>query len=235
MASKSSPAPKAYADGIPVWCSHDEIVDLVKLIPNPKNPNHHPEKQIDLGARVIKAHGWRWPIVVSKRSGFITKGHGRLLFAERMGVKEAPVDYQDYATEADEWQDVIADNRLQEFAEPDIDIIRDILSTVEDLQAELTGYDFDLSCFGTPLEDAGDEVGDPEKEWVGMPEFKQEDVSGYSHLTVHFANQADLDEFAKLVGQKITHKTRWIWFPKQNAEHYGECYDEGEEEADDES
>jgi hypothetical protein len=38
MASKSSPVPKAYADGIPVWCSHDEIVDIVKLIPNPKNP-----------------------------------------------------------------------------------------------------------------------------------------------------------------------------------------------------
>jgi len=135
--------PKAVADGIPVWCSHDEIVDLVKLIPNPKNPNHHPEKQIDLGARIIKAHGWRWPIVVSKRSGFITKGHGRLLFAERMGVKEVPVDYQDYATEADEWQDVIADNRLQEFAEPDLDLIKDIMEATEELDAELTGYNLD--------------------------------------------------------------------------------------------
>jgi DNA modification methylase len=135
--------PKAVADGIPVWCSHDEIVDIVKLIPNPKNPNHHPENQIDLGARIIKAHGWRWPIVVSKRSGFITKGHGRLLFAERMGVKEAPVDYQDYATEAEEWQDVIADNRLQEFAEPDLGIIEDILKSIESIDEELTGYNLD--------------------------------------------------------------------------------------------
>lgn len=131
------------ASGISVWCSHDEIVDIVKLIPNPRNPNHHPDSQIDLGARIIKAHGWRWPIVVSKRSGFITKGHGRLLFAQKMGVNEVPVDYQDYESEAAEWQDVIADNRLQEFAEPDLEIIKDIMDSVEDLEAELTGYDYD--------------------------------------------------------------------------------------------
>jgi len=60
-----------------------------------------------------------------------------------MGVCEVPVDYQDYATEAEEWQDVIADNRLQEFAEPDRDLINEILTVTEDIEAELTGYNID--------------------------------------------------------------------------------------------
>lgn len=160
--------PKAHADGIPVWCAHDEIVDLIKLVPNPQNPNHHPESQIELGARIIKAHGWRWPIVISKRSGFITKGHGRLLFAERMGVKEAPVDYQEYESEASEWQDVIADNKLQEFAEPDEDIIKEILSTIEDIEADLTGYDLDDLIVEEPPDDPGaqtDRAEELQHEW----------------------------------------------------------------------
>lgn len=131
------------ADGIPVWCAHDKIVDIVKLIPNPRNPNQHPKSQIDVGARIINTHGWRLPITVSKRSGFITKGHGRLLFAEKLGVTKAPVDYQDYATEADEWQDVIADNRLQELSEPDVDIILNLLTEIEDIDINMTGYDLD--------------------------------------------------------------------------------------------
>ena len=40
--------PKAYADGVPVFCAHDAIVPLKDLRPNPKNPNQHPPEQIKL-------------------------------------------------------------------------------------------------------------------------------------------------------------------------------------------
>jgi len=136
-------AAKAYASGIPVWCAHDAIVDVASLVPNPGNPNKHPQFQIDLGAKIIKANGWRWPICISKRSGFITKGHGRLLFALALGASEVPVDYQDYEDEAAEWRDVLADNRLPEFADIDLELVKDILESVDALDADLTGYDPD--------------------------------------------------------------------------------------------
>jgi hypothetical protein len=145
--------PKAYADDIPVWCAHEAVVDILKVVPNPRNPNSHPGTQVDLGARIIKANGWRWPIVISKRSGFISKGHGRLLFAQKLGVREVPVDYQDYETEADEWADVLADNKLQEFAEPDLDLVKDILESVEALEDWRTAYD---------LEELNKEIGSVE-------------------------------------------------------------------------
>lgn len=98
--------PKAYAGSVPVFCAHDAIVPLKDLRPNPKNPNQHPPEQIKLLASIIRATGWRAPITVSKRSGLVTKGHGRLMAAQLDDLTDAPVDYQDYASEAEELADL---------------------------------------------------------------------------------------------------------------------------------
>ena len=94
--------PKAMADSIAVYCAHDKIADTDELVGNPRNPNKHPQDQITALAKIIKRQGWRHPIVVSNRSGFVVKGHGRLLAAKELGVSQAPVDYQDYESEASE-------------------------------------------------------------------------------------------------------------------------------------
>lgn len=142
MDYKTEAEPKAWADGVPVFCAHDAIVDVAKLVPNPKNPNQHPDSQIQLLGRIIRQTGWRQPITVSKRSGFIVKGHGRLAAALLEGVKEAPVDYQNYTTEAEEYADLVADNRIAELAETDNKLLADILADIDtgEIPMELTGY-----------------------------------------------------------------------------------------------
>lgn len=139
---KSEATPKATAGGVPVFCAHDAIVTLEKLIPNPKNPNTHSDEQVKLLGRIIQATGWRQPITVSNRSGFIVKGHGRLLAARAAGLTEAPVDFQEYATEAEEWADLVADNRLAELSEIDNALLMDIFQDIDlsEIPAELTGY-----------------------------------------------------------------------------------------------
>jgi hypothetical protein len=52
------------------------------------------------------------------------------------------------------------------------------------------------------------------KEWQSMPEFIQEDLEPFQSILVHFETEEDRIEFSKLVNQKITSKTRFIWFPK---------------------
>ncbi len=126
---------------IPVHCSHDELVDITALVPNPRNPNQHSDKQIELLAKIIKNQGWRAPITVSTRSGFIVRGHGRLLAAQLLGVSRVPVDRQEYATEAEEWADLIADNRIAELSQIDD-------SLLASLMAELNTSDFDVSLTG---------------------------------------------------------------------------------------
>ncbi len=51
-------------------------------------------------------------------------------------------------------------------------------------------------------------------EWVGMPEFVQEDIGPWKSLMVHFESRADMEAFAKLVEQTLTYRTRSVWYPK---------------------
>lgn len=96
---------------VPVHCG-GQLVDIGLVVPNPDNPNVHPDEQLEKLALILRRVGWREAIVVSKRSGFVVKGHGRLLTAKKMGLKAVPVEYQDYASEAEEMADLIADNRI---------------------------------------------------------------------------------------------------------------------------
>lgn len=122
-------------------CAYDELVDVSKLVPNPKNNNKHPKEQIERLAKIIDFQGQRTPIVVSNRSGFIVKGHGRLEAIKMLGWEKCAVDYQDYDNEAQEYADMIADNQIATWAEfdtqmvidelPNLDIDPDMLGMVE--------------------------------------------------------------------------------------------------------
>ena|SRR5688572_6306722 len=127
-----------------VNCAHSELVDLVRLQPNPRNPNNHPQKQIEMLAKIISYQGQRAPIVVSKRSGFIVKGHGRLEAIKLLKWEKAAVDFQDYQDEAQEFADMIADNKIAELAEHDDELMR--LGALELKLDE----GFDLELLGVP-------------------------------------------------------------------------------------
>ena len=57
-------------------------------------------------------------------------------------VPKVPVEYQDYSSEAEEWADLTADNRLSELSEMDDEKLAELLAEIgtSDLPAELTGY-----------------------------------------------------------------------------------------------
>lgn len=49
--------------------------------------------------------------------------------------------------------------------------------------------------------------------WKDMPEFEQEKQEPFSKINVRFETEEDLNEFAELIGQKLTPKTKAIWHP----------------------
>lgn len=124
-----------------IHCSYTELSDPALLVPNPRNPNQHPKRQIELLAKIIETQGWRAPVTVSNRSGFVVRGHGRLQAALLLDC-QVPVDRQDYASEAEEWADLIADNRIAELAEIDGEELAKLLHDLDglDLDMDLTGY-----------------------------------------------------------------------------------------------
>lgn len=97
-------------------------------------------------------------IVVSKRSGFVIKGHGRLLAARMLGLEEVPVDMQDYENEAAEWADMIADNKIAELSNIDEGELTSLLRELDgQIDLELTGFaGRELTDILAQAEDIGD-------------------------------------------------------------------------------
>ncbi len=72
---------------------------------------------------------------VSKRSGFVTSGHGRIEAAKLNGWAHVPVNYQEYESDEQEYADVQADNAIASWAELD-----------------LSGINTDIGDFGPELD-----------------------------------------------------------------------------------
>ena len=58
-----------------------------------------------------------------------------------------------------------------------------------------------------------------QEEWKDMPEFVQDKKKEYAKIVFRFDNKEDLQAFAKLIGQKLTNKTKSSWFPFKS--HWG--------------
>lgn len=89
-----------------------QIVEVAvdKLIPYAKNSRTHSEAQVAQIAASIKEFGFRNPILVDGTG--VIAGHGRLLAARKLGLKQVPtIDCSDL-TEPQKKAYIIADNKL---------------------------------------------------------------------------------------------------------------------------
>src|SRR5271157_4239349 len=123
-----------------IKCLYDKIEFVDSLKEHPKNRNIHNTPQIERLARILDYQGWRYPIKVSKRSGLITSGHGRLAAAKLNKWDTVPVNYQDYESDEQEYADVQSDNAIASWAELDLSGIN---LDIGDL-----GPDFDIDLLG---------------------------------------------------------------------------------------
>ncbi len=114
-----------------VRCAHDQLLPVGELKTHPKNRNKHPDDQIDRLAGILKYQGWRYPVKVSKRSGFVTSGHGRILAAKKNGWPTVPVNFQEYDNEDQEYADVQSDNAIASWAELDLSGINTDLADLD--------------------------------------------------------------------------------------------------------
>lgn len=127
-------------DELTIHCKYDELINPKDLKPHPDNANSHPDDQITRLAKILQYQGWRYPVKVSKQTGFITSGHGRVLAAKEIGLKAVPVNYQDYTDEDQERADLHADNAIASWADLDLSRI--------DLQVPNFDPSFDIDLLG---------------------------------------------------------------------------------------
>lgn len=105
-----------------IRCQYDKLVPIKELKAkfHPKNRNKHPQEQINRLIKILKYQGTRSPARISKRSGLMTAGHGRVLAAEKAGWTSYPVNFQEYENEDMEIADLTADNAIASWSELDL-------------------------------------------------------------------------------------------------------------------
>jgi len=176
------------------------IVDVNTIIPNPKNANQHPPEQIKRLEKLIKYQGFRNPLIISNRTGFLVVGHGRLEAAKNLGMENVPVIKQDFENEAQEYAYLISDNEIARWSDLDNNKVLDDLKTFDDLDIELLGIeDFEIPEIEMIPESDEDEVPEVPEE----PITKRGDVWLLGKHRLMCGDSTMIDDVEKLMnGEK---------------------------------
>ena len=121
-----------------------EMVATDSITPYPKNAKKHTKAQIAEVARSIKEFGFNQPVVVD-RENICVVGHGRVLAATELGMKEVPVIRLDKLSPAQVDAYRLADNKLNE-SPWDMNLVLEELAKLSQngIDVLLTGFSPDL-------------------------------------------------------------------------------------------
>lgn len=119
-----------------------EMIDIEDLIPYANNSRKHSPEQVAKIASSIKEFGFTNPVLIDKENGLIA-GHGRVMGARKLGIKQVPCIRLDHLSEAQKKAYIIADNKLALDAEWDMDLLGIELEELKNLDYDirLTGFD----------------------------------------------------------------------------------------------
>jgi DNA modification methylase len=137
------------------------MVAVDTLIPYARNARTHNDAQVAQIAASIAEYGWTNPILTDGERGVIA-GHGRLMAARKLGLKEVPVIELAHLTPEQKKAYILADNRIAENAGWDQELLKLEL-------AELQAADYDLSLMGFTDEEI-DDLLNPQDEGGGLTE-----------------------------------------------------------------
>ena len=204
-------------------------VDPKSLLANKANYRKHPAVQRRALEAVIKELGYVQPILVNKRTNTIVDGHLRVELAYEHFIAEIPVIYIDVSQE-EELKLLGTLDPITNMATIDQSMFDDLLMTIssesqvindmwDSMKKEKlipTSYEYHL-----PLNAVASNVPPPPTApsvnpydiYTGMPEYQHTDKGSHQSIVVHLKDSDAVREFCERVGQTITPKTRYIWFP----------------------
>ena len=136
-------------------------VSLSLLKPYERNAKIHGEAQIEKLIDSITEFGFLSPCLIERDTYNIIAGHGRVEAAKRLGMEKVPCVFVEDITEEQRRAYILADNRLTELGEWDMDMVQFELK-------ELDAMDFDVSLTGFDLE-------------LDTPEVEEDDYEEHEH------------------------------------------------------
>jgi hypothetical protein len=191
-----------------------EQLDLETLIPYARNSRTHSETQVAQIAASIREFGFTNPVLIDGQ-GTIIAGHGRVMAARKLALATVPCIRLEHLSDTQKRAYIIADNAIALNSGWDNDLLKLELTDLGETDFDMTLLGFTQGELANLFLEVEKGETDPNKEWDGMPEFDQPDKNAFRSVIVHFECQSDVDEFTRLIGQKLTDKTKSIWHPEQ--------------------
>ena len=173
-----------------------ELVDVDLLVPYAKNAKIHGKKQLEMLKKSIQEFGFLTPCLIDQDFNIIA-GHGRIMAAKELKLKKVPCVYVEGLTEQQRRAYILADNRLGELGEWNMDLVMEELNALkdEDFKIELTG--FELSDLDQEIEEFLDDTP------PDLPEEAKSKLGDIYELGEHrliCGDSSDVLQIQKLLG-----------------------------------
>lgn len=181
-------------------------MNIDNLKPNPNNPRILTKVDYEILKKKITI----FPQMLEKRpivyiGDTVLGGNQRLMVLKAL-AKEGFEIKDSYFSDASDW----TEEQKKQF------ILTDNINDGE-WNWEILANEWDevkLKEWGIPFPPSWGTPDNPDKEWSGMPEFEQRDLSAYKQIIVSFTSEEDMSKFSEIVGQKIQITTKGIWYPE---------------------
>lgn len=178
-------------------------VDIKRLKPYEKNARTHSEEQVERIANSIQEFGFINPVLIDSEYGIIA-GHGRVLGAKKLGMKEVPCLFVEDLTEAQKRAYIIADNKLALDAGWDDEILKEELKALEEMDFDVSLTGFDLDDFDFDQQDI--EFDEDQEEEIEVPEEPKSKLGDIYQLGKHrlmCGSSTESDDVYKLTDGEI--------------------------------
>ncbi len=204
-------------------CTPIKRVATVDLIPYANNSRVHSDEQVNQIAASIKEFGFLNPIIIDGDNGIIA-GHGRVMAANKLGIKELPCVDASHLSPAQKKAYVIADNKIALNSDWDNELLRVELEGLQELDFDLSLTGFNEDELGDLLnvellteyeEDADGEVIEPPAE----PKAKEGDVWILGKHRLMCGDSTSIDALEKLCNNQLV--DMWLTDPPYNVAYEG--------------
>ncbi len=188
----------------------EEVPD--QLLASPWNWRVHPKNQQDSLSGVLREVGLVQNVICNRTTGHVVDGHLRVSLAISEEQPTVPVTWVELSE--DEERLILATiDPLSAMAATDRDQLDALLREVQTGDAAVMAMLDQLAAKSGIIPPM-----DRDAEWQGMPEFEQQDAMAYRTIHLHFADDEAVADFAQIIGQPVTEKTRYLWHPRQEPE-----------------
>ena len=191
--------------------------------PQAKNANRHTEHGLRLLEKSVQSDGWI-DAQTAAADGEMISGTARLeVSAEKFGDVEPIIVESDgtrpvivVRTDIPDLNDprarrlsVAANQIAKTDYNPDGELLKEWGGEDDAIRAMFADWEWD-SITGEQSEGI-----DYAEAWKGMPEFTQEDLRPVKQIIISFETMDSYKDFAILIKQNLTEKTRGIWYPER--------------------